>query len=693
MPARLTQNAAACRLVQTREFATPEFMQTQHLAPAIEILESRIAPATLSGQVVTYTDLDGDTVSIMFSTGTLAKSQFTFANSSAFDDTTPQQLQTIDIHGLAGFAGADITVTVKPAASGGDGLTAIGYINATGVDLGKVSVAGDLSEIDAGTDAASNVAIKALSVFSMNLYSNATDPAKSEIKGSLGSLTVKTDVTHAEIKVTDSMAAANGKIGVISIGGFITSGSVIQADGGIASLKIGASIMNGSSITAGTGIGPITVGLDVTNSSSIKATMGDIGNISVHGSVNNGSGIDSTAGGMGNIKVGGGVHSGGHIGSLKKMGTVTVTGSVRDGGSIGTLGSIGAVKVGNMSGGGQIAGAMGVASVTIGDYLINGASVTSAMGSIGPVKIGGNVTGGGTVSGSTGVGPVTIGGNLGAGGTMASAAGKIASVKVRIGVLAGGAISGHLGVGAVSVGGDFGGAITSDAGSVAAVKIKGNVSGGIGGDTGVAAVTVGGGGSLGISSNNGTVGAVKVGASLSGMILAKTGITSLSVGDDLNGSTITSNVGPIGPIKVGLNMVSSFVFGASSVKSVSVGGNVSSSGIFAGVIGTPVDATIGAITVGGNWVASSVSAGVTDVSVDGYGNMDDTLIATGISKITSIVIKGAVIGSAALGNDRFAFEAASIGSFKINGISVLGALNPQPLSPYTGDVSIRLFPM
>ena len=42
-----------------------------------ERLEARIAPATLAGHLLTYTDLDGDHVSITIYKGTLAPGMFT----------------------------------------------------------------------------------------------------------------------------------------------------------------------------------------------------------------------------------------------------------------------------------------------------------------------------------------------------------------------------------------------------------------------------------------------------------------------------------------------------------------------------------------------------------------------------------------------------------------------------------------
>jgi hypothetical protein len=44
---------------------------------SIESLESRIAPASLTGRILTYTDIDGDKVTVAFTKGTLAEANFT----------------------------------------------------------------------------------------------------------------------------------------------------------------------------------------------------------------------------------------------------------------------------------------------------------------------------------------------------------------------------------------------------------------------------------------------------------------------------------------------------------------------------------------------------------------------------------------------------------------------------------------
>ena len=86
------------------------------------------------------------------------------------------------------------------------------------------------------------------------------------------------------------------------------------------------------------------------------------------------------------------------------------------------------------------------------------------------------------------------------------------------------------------------------------------------------------------------------------------------------------------------------------------------------------DAQIGPVIVGGDWIASSMAAGATAGADGFFGNNDDTKMSgvgvkdmpTVSSKITSIVIGGQVLGSAA-GGDHYGFVAENIGSFKLKG--------------------------
>src|SRR6516162_3443543 len=119
--------------------------------PRLEELERRLVPASLiNPTTLIYTDVDGDQVTVrVVGHGSpdpqLALDDFTFAAVRQ-----GEQLQQIDLSGdPSGFAGSDLEIDVVP--NGGDGLANIGYISAAGVDLGAITVPGDLGRIDAGS--------------------------------------------------------------------------------------------------------------------------------------------------------------------------------------------------------------------------------------------------------------------------------------------------------------------------------------------------------------------------------------------------------------------------------------------------------------------------------------------------------------------------------------------------------------
>src|SRR5262249_7104807 len=119
-----------------------------------------------------------------------------------------------------------------------------------------------------------------------------------------------------------------------------------------------------------------------------------------------------------------------------------------------------------------------------------------------------------------------------------------------------------------------------------------------------------------------------------------------------------------------------------AITSITVGGRVERALILAGysardqlsgnVVPLDADAQIGSIPVGGDWIASSVAAGVVDGG-NGFGNSGDAKFSepggddpTIVSRIRSISIGGAVLGTAASG-DHFGFVAEQIGSFTLGG--------------------------
>src|SRR5262245_27585036 len=103
----------------------------------IEPLESRIAP---SG--ITYTDVDGDKVTVTLSKGTFI--YFADTPTGGFG----KQITNITINGVDSM-GANLTVTATPQLINGvlrgDGHAAIGFIDATtsgGINLGAVTIDG-----------------------------------------------------------------------------------------------------------------------------------------------------------------------------------------------------------------------------------------------------------------------------------------------------------------------------------------------------------------------------------------------------------------------------------------------------------------------------------------------------------------------------------------------------------------------
>jgi hypothetical protein len=361
---------------------------------SLEALESRIAPAVIIGNTVQYTDIDGDHVVVSFSKPGIVAGDFTF--SDAFNSTGPQQLQLIDIHGQdATFAGVNITVTATKA--GGDGLAAVGTINATGVDLGKVSIDGDLVAIDAGTDSSLVPAIASLSVHSMGAYGVTTQGASpllnSMISGKLPVLKVAGNMTDVTMVVT----GATGSIGSVAIGGSLvggegdSSGDLVAGDN-----------------TYADSIGSVTIGKDLVGSTGLS------------------SGVIGAFGSIGTVKIGGNIIGGGSgesglVLAFQNLASVTVGGSVFGGagtesGSIVGQASLGTVLVkGNFSGGsyagsgnqselGVIASVGHINSVTIGGSIISGfnigsgslvqsASIFSSKADIGSIVVDGSVIG------------------------------------------------------------------------------------------------------------------------------------------------------------------------------------------------------------------------------------------------------------------------------------------------------------
>lgn len=273
-------------------------------AAKIERLEARIAPAFFNNFAQTslsYVDLDDDQVTITVTKGNLIDTDFVFDTGFNFDG--PQQLQMIDLQDDLINSGTNITVTVKPSLFG-DGLAHIGYINATNIDLGTVTVKGDLGRIDAGDGNTFTPGVKALNVQSIGRFGLLTQggggSTDSNIYGALPSLTVKGGMNFATLNIFGGVNTQfNGKLGTAKFGGSLQDAAIFT-DGNIGKITIGGSVrvslIQAGATAAGGNLGSLTIQGSLTD--SIVGAGYQMGAVTIRGSM-----LNSTIEGFGILGV------------------------------------------------------------------------------------------------------------------------------------------------------------------------------------------------------------------------------------------------------------------------------------------------------------------------------------------------------------------------------------------------------
>jgi len=627
----------------------------------IEPLEPRIAPATLTGRVLTYTDTDGDQVTVKFSKGTLEQGNFTFDN--AFDTSGAQQLQLIELNGNQAFKGVKITVSVVQ--NGGDGLVNIGTLDASGVDIGKVTIAGDLSRIMAGDSNVKTAGLKSLSVNSFGVAGTATQGAsfstESDIFGKVGSLKVTGDFATMQLYVTGTNAstAKYGSIGKLSIGGSLLGGDdeasgYIECTGNLGKLSVVGDLTGGNGeasakITVdqnlGTAVlGSLTGGGD--NDSGKLRVYGGAGKITVNGDITGGDvaspALDGAEAGIievdktvksivvkGNIEGNNSYYSGIELhGNVGKISVATIEGGeASDDGSIIVEGNAkiitvtGGIVGGTLTDSGSVIVSGNLGKMTVGAYMLGGdgyrAGSINAGGKLGSFSMGGYMLGGsGTFSGS-----------ILAGASMKSI---------------------HLG----GITGDVGnnsGSVYCVAGNIKTIQIDGNVT----------ESEDSGAGTSGYIAAGGTLGKVSIDGNVSGgfggpfIVAAIKGIANVKVGGDFTDAQLLAGYTPTAAVQ---------------------------------------NASIGSVTINGNFTGSDIIAGLSKGGDNTFGTTDDAPISSGnpLSKIAKIVIDGTADGTVSSG-DHFGIEASQVKSVQINGSAVAlqkGAGNDQVSIGTTSDLII-----
>jgi hypothetical protein len=246
------------------------------------------ADVLIQPQSVILADVDGDSIEAKLNKGVLD-----FANLRFEANPNGIRLQSIDLLGNAAFDGVSLTITAK-VGPGGDGFANIGQINATGLNLGRVKIAGDVGQILAGTGDAKKAAISSLTVRSLgalDLVSGA-ESLQSNIIGKLGTLIVKGDINGATLNVT-------GDIGSVQVHGDVLGGAAdfsgtILAAGDIGRILIKGSLEGGSGDYSGSivtssnaSIGSVTIGSILGGASAFNGIFSDgkLGKVKVTGSI------------------------------------------------------------------------------------------------------------------------------------------------------------------------------------------------------------------------------------------------------------------------------------------------------------------------------------------------------------------------------------------------------------------------
>lgn len=248
--------------------------------------------AVEKGKAVTITDLDGDVITISLPGGPkLLPSDFIFN----LDGT----IASIDLRRF-GFAGGtpfpkvlNLTLIAKtPRGGGGDGIVSIGAIDATGVNLGTLTIGGDVGIILAGDGNSLIPAIKSLNVRgSLGPAIPGEDPASTVLVGDVRSFTVGGNIQNASVEVFGALGSLKiggdliGRTGatLAQIAAFAETGELPRVGGG---LPFGA--VSATSIKTFTVSGSVQGG-------SVTATAGDVGSVSVRGNVTNSSIVSAGA--------------------------------------------------------------------------------------------------------------------------------------------------------------------------------------------------------------------------------------------------------------------------------------------------------------------------------------------------------------------------------------------------------------
>ena len=709
-----------------------------------------------NGRTAQWIDGDGDLVSL-----TTTRGSFAGLDTATFSEGDQQrnwlqptgtvggrQLVLLSLLNIGGFAGASISIVAEPQPGfpgATDGLVHVGEIRAAqrvggeldwiGLDLGTVTVEGDLGKIVAG-DNVSTTALRKLDVRSLGTRGTATNGSDiaSEILGPVGMVLVRGDV-GGQLKL---VGQEFGNIGSLTIEGALRGGSIggtgsVIVSGRVARATIGE-IIGGAGERSGTLVGN-------------QNNNGVLGDVVVLGAVQGGAGQQSggiVAAQIGRVKVesitgGTGVDSGLIFATVGNLAGLTVDGAITGGTGQGSgqavaNGAIGPVKIASLTGGagelsGRIAATRGnLASLVVSGAIIGGAGDNSgqvfAGGNLGPVNVASLLAGDGDASGSIGL--TKTGSADAQGNPVYSVSARVGNVSVVGSVTGGrgdfsGSIGSSISIGTTRINGDLiggagalSGAILS--GAVGRLTIGDDLIGGAGAESGtlkigrMGEVTVGGdiiggagaeSGSIeGANLSSLSVGGAIVGAAgqLSGSVRLSQSASRITVGEDVSGRSIVGGAGlGAGRIQttssLGQIVLAGDIVGGAGDSSggLVVGGNLDRALVRGSIIGGTSPATGAPLQSSGflqaGLLRSAVISGDLRAGLDGgAGIVNSGTIRTG--RMVSLTIEGNVIGTAIAPAIISAAAIIDASDIAIKSLLIQGNVAfAEVLAGYDGDVS------
>lgn len=541
------------------------------------MLEARIAPAA----VLTFTDVDGDSIVVKTSKGTNADLEPLIKTEAMGMGVAIREIDLSKAWTI--FDGTDVSVLVTKKSATGDGLVNVRYIDASAfveggdMNLGRVVVQGDLGHLDAGKYAGVAVASLKLKSFGVADAAMNQSPLTSFVHGGIGSVSVSGTMTKVFVTFTD---AGTISVGALEKGGF-------DGTGDVTSVRLGSMTFG---ILKAASFGKVTTGS--MGPANIVSATESIGALSIGGSANE------------SVEIG-----------AASLGTLTVKGSFAGEIKPGVLNR--ATILGDFTGLLQ-ASSIGTLRIT-GDVTakVEARGFVYALGNVGAIRVGGDVLGG---FGNE-IGYFEIGGNVGSiriGGSVKGFQ-QLTEVLPAMEVDDNGAIRVGGDVGKLSIAGDLvgtsllGGGHTTD--STGAVIVQGNLGSAVIGGSVIAGQKV----VAGLQSS----GTIQVGKNL-GSLLIK--------GDVIGGFDNRVFITALGADGPGT---------ALAIGKITVLGDVKDAWIRAGDDGTEIlnnnssrDESIGTLRIGGDFVRSFAHAG-----------QSGTINAPEItSKIARIVIGGSATG-------------------------------------------------